>query len=134
MKAQAIPVNHFGSGSRTPVDQYGRSDCILTTGQNLSSHAVNQSSGSTSGQKLDELVKPEIKNSSPVSLPVTSLCSAVEINQDRDYNLNSFGNIQIDLTNLGAILGSTSITVGKPVNQPVDESFNQNANDLSDYK
>ena len=33
-----------------------------------------------------------------------------------DYNLNSsFGNIQIDLDNLGAILGSTSITVCKPV-------------------
>ena len=137
MKPQAIPVNHFGSGSRTPVDQYGRSDCILTTGQNLNNHvaaAVNQSCASTSGQKLGEPAKPEIKNPLPISLPVTSLCSAVEINQDRDYNLNSFGNIQIDLTNLGAILGSTSITVGKPVNEPVDESSNQNATDLSDYK
>ena len=137
MKPQAIPVNHFGSGSRTPVDQYGRSDCILTTGQNLSNHAaavVNQSCASTSGQKLSEPVKPEITNPLPVSLPVTSLCSAVEINQDRDYNLNSFGNIQIDLTNLGAILGSTSITVGKPATQPVDESPSQNTNDLSDYK
>ena len=128
MKPQALPVNHFPSGMRTPVDQYGRSDSILTTaGPSLS----------TSGQTLGEPkleAQTDLTTAVPNSLPVQNLGSAIEINQDRDYNLNSsFGNIQIDLTNLGAILGSTSITVGEPLNQPVDK-FNQSANDLSDYK
>ena len=92
----------------TSVDQYGRSDSILTH--------INSSSGpigttpvthcTTSGTCTN--IHPE---------PVPNSFDPDPNGSDRDYNsLNtSFGNIQIDLDNLGAILGSTSITVCKPV-------------------
>jgi len=84
----------------SPVDQYGRSDSILTHLNSATPSIPTTPHCTTSG--------------TCTSIPPTGFSDPTE--SDRDYNsLNtSFGNIQIDLDNLGAILGSTSITVCKP--------------------
>jgi len=126
-RRSSVDMNSTSDSKLTSVDQYGRSDSILT-------HL-------TVGPKVAQCAAKK-----PSTLPVCVAPPCVVQSHSEpssDYNLNSsFGNIQIDLDNLGAILGSTSITVDKPhhlasksePNSSSSTQFKQNIPQPSDYK
>ena len=98
------------------IDEYGRSDPASVYGKSPRKKSpkssvdfsMEQSKIDVSAIKIPDIRIPELAAEKPAK---------------PEMEFNNFGNFEIDLDNLGAILGSTSITISKPNSEPANSGM-----------